>query len=196
MSAKLVSVIGPVAVGKTTLARYLADELSAEVIYEDYDGNPFLVESYNGVKKLALPSQLYFLMSRVKQLSELTWPAEGLVVTDYGFCQDRMFAEAKLAADELLFYEHLCRQIECMVHPPDVLVHLDAPAETLMARIAGRGRAYESGMTVEFLARMREAHDKAKAPVGCRMMKVDCESVDLRQAGPRAELIQQIREAL
>jgi deoxyadenosine/deoxycytidine kinase len=77
MAAKLISIIGPVAVGKTTLAEALARELPGDVLYEDYASNPFLAESFTTQAELMLPSQLYFLLSRVRQLSRSTCRAEG-----------------------------------------------------------------------------------------------------------------------
>ena len=65
----------------------LAGEMGAKIVYEDFEGNPFLAASYTGEVDAALPSQIFYLMSRVTQLSQWTWPHEGLVVTDYGFCQ-------------------------------------------------------------------------------------------------------------
>lgn len=196
MRAKLISIIGPVAVGKTTLADVLHRELPAEVLYEDYEGNPFLAESFQGFEELSLPSQLYFLITRIKQLSIATWPGEGLVVSDYGFCQDRMYAEIKLNDDDRLVYEHLCRQVEYLVTPPRVLVYLDASVETLKHRIDHRDRAFESAYTVDYLDRLRQAHFHIPTPPDCVKLSVDCERVDLLDPRQQVGLIEKIREAL
>ena len=118
MSAKLISIIGPPAVGKTTLACCLADDMPASLIREDYQGNPFLVESYLGSPEACLPAQIHFLMSRVGQLALAAWPAEGLVVSDYGFCQDHIYAAAKLSADELRLYDRLARRLGRLADSP------------------------------------------------------------------------------
>ncbi len=196
MSAKLISIIGPVAVGKTTLAEHLGEELPADILYEDYKSNPFLPGSFRGFEELSLPSQLYFLLSRAKQLSEQTFPAEGVIVSDYGFCQDRLFADAKLGDDDRRLYEHVARRIGPLVHPPDVLVHLDASIETLRERIERRGRDFEIAFSEEFMVRMRRAHDNVIVPPACRLLRVDCESVDLMDPTVRTALMREIREAL
>lgn len=196
MSAKLVSIIGPPAVGKTTLAEHLAAELPGELIREDYAGNPFLAESFTGPGAARLPGQLYFLMSRVRQLSEASWPEAGLFVSDYGFCQDRVYAEAKLAADDLGLYRRLARRVDGLVHPPDLLVGLDAREQTLLGRIAARGRPFERVMTGEFLSGMRKAYNTILADAPCPVVAVDCDATNLLDASARAALAEEIKAKL
>jgi len=196
VSAKLISIIGPIAVGKTTLAKLLRPLLPAKVLYEDYLGNPFLAESFLGDETLSLPSQLYFLLTRVKQLSLATWPGNGRVVTDYGFCQDRMYARSKLPGEDWKLYEHLRRQVEGLVVSPSVLVHLDASIATLRKRIDERGRAFESAYTDEYLQAIREAHFDIPIPQRCVRLFVDCEEIDLLDAAGQAKIVERIREAI
>ena len=196
MSARLVSIIGPVASGKTSLAERLAEELPAHLIREDYAGNPFLAESYTGCEAARLPGQLYFFMSRLGQLSRLTLPADGLAVSDYGFCQDRVFARTRLSADEYERYDSITRHLEPLVQPPAVVVALDAPEPTLLRRIAQRGRGYESVMTDDFLAEMRRQYAELEATLPCPVLHVDGGGVDLRQSQPREELLREIRAIL
>jgi deoxyadenosine/deoxycytidine kinase len=196
VNAALISIIGPVAVGKTTLAELLCRELPAEIIREDYAGNPFLAESYTGRDDLLLPSQLYFLLSRSKQLCRAQWPAEGLFVSDYGFCQDRIFARLKLSDGQMEAYDAAARAVEAEIVPPRVMVRLDASIETLQGRIAGRGREYEAVFTQPFLRGLREAHRAIEPPPESVMIDLDCERVDLREEPARRELLQAIRDAL
>ncbi len=196
MTGGLISVIGPPAVGKTMLAEYLAAEMPAGLLREDYAGNPFLADSYAGRDEMMLPSQLYFLMSRVAQLSLSTWPADGLFVSDYGFCQDRIFAAARLARDDLGLYDRLACRFERLLKSPDVLVHLDAAEDTLLERIAARGREFEKAMTRQFLSAMRRAYNGVGAEAACPVVRIDCEAVDLRADRQRAAVISKIREML
>ena len=196
VTAKLISIIGPPAVGKTTLAEALARELPAEAIYEDYAGNPFLAESYTRGGDARLPAQLYYLMSRVKQLGISNWPSDGLCVSDYGFCQDRVFAEAKLEADDLHLYGRVARRVEGLVKSPDVLIGLDASVETLLGRIAARGRDFERVMDAAFLSRMREAYEGVESQAACPVVRVDCEKTDFREVGGVARVVQQVRGTL
>jgi deoxyguanosine kinase len=193
--AKLISFIGPPAAGKTTAAQWLSRELAAELLLEDYAGNPFLSDSYRGSEAARLPGQLYFLMSRVTQLSTAAWPAAGLRISDYAYCQDRIFARLRLSADEQALYEQLAARLDGLVHPPDAVVHLDAAEATLLERIALRGRPFERAITPKFLATMRHAYETAAAAAACPVIRVDCDAVDLRQPASQAWLLKELSAA-
>ena len=196
MSAKLVSIIGPVGVGKTTLAQNLSAELPAEVIYEDYSGNPFHAPSCQGREDLWLPSQIYFINSRAKQLCNTNWPSRGLFISDYGFCQDRIFAEAKLTGAGLDAYHYIAAKIASIVQPPSLMIHLDASVATLQKRIADRGRNYEATFTNEFLTLLRERHSDIVAPDTCPLLQIDCDKIDLLKPKEITKLADKIREAI
>jgi deoxyguanosine kinase len=196
MSAKLISIIGPPAVGKTTLAGLLCRELPAEMIREDWDGNPFLAESYDGAAMARLPGQIYFLMSRVTQLAQAAWPDSGIFVSDYGFCQDRIFAQVRLDQADYELYDPLARRLEELVHPPDLLVRLDAEQATLAGRIAYRGRAFEHVMDGPFLSCMRTAYVQAQLEARCPVVEFNCDATDFRESEVLESLVQQIRRTV
>jgi len=193
VSAKLISIIGPPAVGKTTLAELLCEELAAELIREDYAGNPFLSEAYLGDNKAMLPSQLYFLLSRVKQLSLETWSQDGLFISDYGFCQDRIYANEKLISDDLGLYERVARRVGGLVKQPDVLINLDATIETLLERIAERGREFEKVFTAEFLSSMREDYKQIRQDLICPIIDIDSNKVDITNPSQLKSVAMRVR---
>ena len=195
MSAALVSVIGPPAVGKTTLAELLAREMPAELLLEDYLGNPFLAESYCGSSESRLPGQVYFLMHRAGQLSAL-WRAEGLAVSDYGFCQDRIFAELRLEGEEFRLYERIARRVRGLIPEPGAVIALDAQPELLLERIARRGRQFERSFDGPFLDDLRRRYGRAAEGMRCPVIRIDCGKIDLLDAGFRAALASQIRQAV
>ena len=196
MSAVLISIIGPPAVGKTTLAETLAEELPARIIYEDYAGNPFLADFFLGRRQFALPAQLCFLFSRLGQLNPAALTDGGTVVSDYGFCQDAVYADANLSEDDLAVYHRLAGAVEKMVKPPDLLIHLDGAEDILLERIARRGRRHEAMFTADFLTLMRGAYREIVATVGCPVIGIDIGEVDLRARPTRAKLLRDVREAL
>ena len=196
MTAPLLSIVGPVAAGKTTLAEMLAEELPGRLVCEDVQGNPFLADCYAGVAAARLPAQFYYLASRVEQLARADWPPDGVVVSDYGFCQDRIYAQALLSAEEYRLYDRIAVRLEPLVVSPRVIVHLDASEATLLGRIARRGRTFERTMTAEFLAAQRLAYRQLSAPPGSVLLRVDCDAADLRDAPARRQLVEEVREAL
>jgi len=195
LPAKLISIIGPPAAGKTTLAEHLARELPAEMIREDYAGNPFLAESYAGSPQARFPAQLHFLMSRVGQLSVANWFGQGSVISDYGFCQDRIFARMRLGREEYRMYERVAGRLEGLVQPPDLLILLDASNETLLNRIDQRGRTFERVMDAAFLSAIRNACNEAAKAAACPVIRIDCDTIDLRQAAARKPIIEQVHMA-
>ena len=195
MSATLVSIIGPVAAGKTTLAELLARELPAELIREAYAENPFLAASYDGDIQARLPAQLYFLMSRAGQLSALNWPSDGAFVSDYGYCQDAIFAMLNLTADEFDVYEKVLAGVTPLIHQPQAMIHLDASNDTLCERIARRGRRYERVIRAEFLEQLRSGCDQAAREATCPVIRLDCDKVDLLDSSSRRAIIDELSQA-
>jgi deoxyadenosine/deoxycytidine kinase len=196
MSAALVSIIGPPAVGKTTLADLLCQELPAQIIREDWQGNPFLAASYAGDASTRLPGQMYFLLSRVRQLAATTWPDEGTFVSDYGFCQDRIFARRRLGRDEFEDYDAVARRLARVVQPASVLIRLDAQPATLLARLAVRARDFERVMDEEFLEDMRADYARASMEALCPTIDFDCDANDFREKPVLAELVAKIRKEI
>lgn len=196
MNVSLISIIGPPAVGKTTLAELLAADLSAAVIFEDYQGNEFLSESYTGGGDALLPAQLYYLLSRIGQLSVKSLPADGLFISDYGFCQDMLFARARLTDKHFQLYSRIAARLEALVHPPDIMIHMDADETLLAERIAARGRGFERAMTNEFLARMRCGYNEIQGKAPCPIIRVDCNDTDVTDDSSRRKLVEWIEEKL
>jgi deoxyguanosine kinase len=199
MNATWISIVGAVGAGKTTLAERLAADLGAKLLREDYASNPFLAESHAGNPAMVLPCQLHFLLARVAQLSEATRAAESehsVFISDHGFCQTRIWAQLQLTSEELAVYDAVEQQLAPRVRTPDVIVVLDAPVAVLQQRIAGRGRAFESALTDDFLETLRAAHRGIVAPPGGRIIHIDVEHLDLRDATQRTPLLRQLHEHL
>ena len=196
MTAALVSLAGPPGSGKTTAATWLAAELSGQLILEDYAGNPSLAESYAGRAELRLAGQSWFLLSRVNQLAAARWKPDGVIVTDYAFLQDVLYARIWLTGPDLAAYEALARQVGPLVHPPEVIVWLDGPLPLLKTRIAGRARDYERYFTDDFLLRLQRDYAATLAHPPCPVIRVDISQRDLKLPEHRLWLVDQVRSVL
>lgn len=155
-----IAVEGPIGVGKTTLARRLADDFGAELLLEQPEENPFLERFYEDPRSAALPTQLSFLMGRVRQMqalrqSDLFAPVR---VADFMIEKDRLFAEATLDSDELALYEQVYGHLTIDAPRPELVVYLQAPVEVLLKRIARRDRSYERGIESVYLERLCERY--------------------------------------
>lgn len=151
---------GPIGVGKSSLAMKFSARFGFRPILEAPDENPFLSRFYRDSARYALPAQLFFLFQRIDQLRELAQRDmfSEYVVSDFMIDKDPLFAEITLSDDELALY----RKIYEVQHPqaptPDLVIVLQAPAETLMERIQQRGIAMEQNMSEDYLRRLSEAY--------------------------------------
>jgi deoxyadenosine/deoxycytidine kinase len=197
VSAALITIVGPPGVGKTTLARGLSQVLEARLILEDYKGNPFLRDAYVQGGDVNLPCQLYFLMSRARQLARSTWPEEGLVVSDYDFCQDRLYARRRLSQEDYRLYDEVAGRVSPHIRRTDVMIHLDADAAELTSRIRLRGRTFEKAMDAAFLERMRRAYYQDELEQAARrIIRIDTQRRDPRDAQVLRRLADEIRQEL
>ncbi len=153
---------GPIGVGKTTLARRLAECFGGQLILEAPADNPFLERFYRKPATWALATQLSFLLQRVRQADDLARPDlfAGVRVADYLIEKDRLFAELTLAPDEFEVYEQLYAQMTPPVSVPDLVIYLQAPARVLRERISARGINFEQRMGADYLQRLTDAYTR------------------------------------
>ncbi len=180
----LVAVEGPIGVGKTTLASRLAALLGAELLVEVVEENPFLHTFYQDIRGRAFQTQIFFLLSRHRQQQRVIpmLAAGTRVVADYMFAKDRLFAGLTLDDAELALYESVYELIAPLVPQPGAVIYLRASVETLLGRIAARGRAFERDLTPDYLARLSAAYDALFAEYdAASVVVVDSERLDPRR---------------
>lgn len=157
-----VAIEGAIGAGTTTLARLLADHFDAQPVLEQFEENPFLERFYEDRDRWAFQTQLAFLASRFRQQKDLSERDlfRTLVISDYTFDKDRIFARLTLGGDELQLYESLFRLMEPTIPPPDLVVYLRSSPERLLDNIAKRDRPYERNMDPDYIADLHAAYDQ------------------------------------
>lgn len=157
-----VVVEGPIGAGKTSLARQLADHLDADLLLEQPEDNPFLARFYEDMPRFALPTQLTFLFQRVDQLRALAQldMFRRPTVSDFLLDKDPLFARLNLTDDEYALYEKVYRHQKPQTPAPDLVIYLQAPVETLLARVRQRGIRAEQSIPDEYLARLADAYSR------------------------------------
>lgn len=153
---------GPIGVGKTSLAKRLAQSFGTELLLEGVDENPFLERFYKDPKNAALPTQLFFLFQRAQQMQELR---QGdmftpVRVSDFLMEKDRLFAQLTLDDAELRLYEQAYQLVTIDAPRPDLVIYLQAPVSVLLERIQKRSRPYEQQISADYLQRLVESYTR------------------------------------
>jgi deoxyadenosine/deoxycytidine kinase len=155
-----VAIEGPIAVGKTSLAKLLSERLGARLILEGFGENPFLSDFYEEPERYAFQTQLFFLLQRYQQQQELRQVDmfHNLLIADYMFVKDRLFASLNLDEKEMTLYDTVANLLEKNVINPDLVIYLQANTDTLMRNIARRGRDMEKNISEEYINALNQLY--------------------------------------
>ncbi|TAK07398.1 MAG: deoxynucleoside kinase [Candidatus Manganitrophaceae bacterium] len=197
-SNRLIVIEGAIGVGKTTLAQLLAQELKADLLLEKVEENPFLPKFYEDPGKWAFQTQLFFLLSRARQLEELVQQSlyADTTITDYFFPKDRIFAYMNLREEELVLYEQIYKILNPNIPKPDLVIFLQAHTEALLDRIQQRGRVYEKEIRPDYLRSLNDAYNRFffhydESP----LLVVETSDIDfVRNRADLADLVTQVKQ--
>lgn len=147
---------GPLGVGKTSLATLLAGRLKGRALLEETEGNPFLAHFYKHPAKYAFQTQIYFLLKRYEGTASIGQIGlfEKVIVSDFLFEKDRIFARINLDDSEFWLYDQLFQLLRRRIPPPDLVIFLQARTDILIDRIRKRGRKFEQGIGHEYLEKI------------------------------------------
>ena len=148
-----IAVEGPIGVGKTSLANLISKELGARLVLEKFEENPFLPDFYKDPEHYSFQTQLFFLLQRYRQQQDLKQVDmfQNLLITDYLFVKDRLFASLNLNEKEMLLYDTVANLLEKNIIRPDLVIYLQADTDTLMNNIARRGREMEEDISKDYI---------------------------------------------
>ena len=197
MKFRSIAVEGPIGVGKTSFVELLAKKFDAHRVLENLD-NPFLQGFYEDQQGAAFQVQLFFLLSRYRQLQELEQRDlfQQITILDYIFPKDKIFAYLNLDDSELLIYDKLYAMLEEQVTKPDLVIFLQAETRTLVERISGRDRKYEAQISDAYINEVNKAYNYfffhyTQTP----LLVIDTTSIDfVHHEEHLIELMEQIRK--
>jgi deoxyguanosine kinase len=158
---RYIAIEGVIGAGKTSLARLLHERLGGQLVLERFEENPFLGRFYQNPERYAFQTQLFFLLTRYKQLQNLAQKDlfEEYLLTDYIFEKDRIFAHLNLQDDELHLYDMLAANMEKNLARPDLVVYLQSSVDRLMQNIRLRGRDFEKTISRKYINDLNDAYN-------------------------------------
>lgn len=159
-SSRYIAIEGPIGVGKTALARRLADRLAADLVLEEVEENPFLERFYRDGQSAALPAQMFFLFARARQIEKLRQSDlfSNVTISDYLFTRDRLFAELNLDSEEFKLYEQIAANLAVEAPVPDLVIYLQASVDAIMRRLARRNSRYDRFVERRYLEKLTDAY--------------------------------------
>ena len=157
-----IAVEGPIGVGKTTLARRIADTFDYDLLLEEAELNPFLERFYQNRQQTALATQLFFLFQRVQKITELKQRDmfDQARVADFVLEKDPLFARVNLEPDEFTLYEKVFSKMRVDAPVPDLVIYLQASPDRLLERIDRRGIDAERLIDRQYLEQLNEVYSE------------------------------------
>lgn len=157
---RYIAIEGPIGVGKTALARRLAESLSADLVLEEFEENPFLERFYRDGRTAALPAQMFFLFARARQIEDLRQSDlfTNVQISDYLYTRDRLFAELNLDSEELKLYNQIVENLAVDPPIPDLVIYLQASVDAIMSRLARRNARYDRFVDRDYVEKLIDAY--------------------------------------
>lgn len=192
----LIAIAGIIGVGKTTLARQLSNIFSRRLICEEYDTNPFLARQLAGDRDAALASELFFLLSRARQLDRPSSAAQSPAVADYVFHKNRIFAELSLDQRQMGIFDEIEAIVAAGIAAPDIVIFLRDSVDNCHQRIIKRARPFEATITAPWLDHLARKYDQLFNTWDlCPVLTVDCREYDLRKRRDARWIAEQLPDA-
>jgi deoxyguanosine kinase len=187
---------GPIRVGKSTLAKVLAEQLHARRIF-DADDNPFLTDFYDEKPGSAFRAQMYFLYERYRRLLD-TRPENNPtpIVSDFLFEKDKIFAYLNLDNEELKLYERYFEMLAPSVPAPDLVIYLQAKPEVLRKRVTKKADPAETQISPEYVEAVANAYEHFFFRYsGANLLVVDTSEIDFVERNQDLqELLRRLRQ--
>ncbi len=195
MNKRFVAVAGNIGVGKSTLVQLLSERLAWEPFFEPVGENPYLPDFYGNMRAWAFHSQVFFLARRLRAHQQLfNHPTSAIqdrtVYEDAEVFAQNLYLQGQMSERDFHTYLELYQVVRQFLPPPDLVVYLRATVDTLLERIANRGRDYERQIRREYLACLNELYAAwIEAFTLCPVLTVPADDLDYVAHRARRDLV-------
>ena len=156
---KYIAIEGAIGVGKTTLAKKISDTVKCKTLFEDYVTNPFLKDFYDNNQLNSFSTQVHFLLRRIEQSIEVR-DTKNLLISDFYFGKDELFAKLNLTEVEYTMYKEIRKKLEFKPPIPDLIIYLQASTDILLERIKKRSLDIERNIKRKYIDSVNEIYTK------------------------------------
>lgn len=203
-----ITVIGPIASGKTTASQFLASKLGLPLLDADlFETNPFLPGYIEDTRRWSFATELFFTLARIKKLKSVNEMLKkssiivdsGLIMSHQVYTKNHL-VQGTMTAAEWEFFTRIVEDYRAQLPDPDLVIHITASPKVQLKRIKSRGRSFESGYTLEYLESITDrlteyAESLANAP-GTTLLTLDTEKFDLVNKKGQSELLSLLKPYL
>ena len=176
MKNKYIAIEGNIGVGKTTLAKFLANHFNGSLLLEEFAENKFLKFFYK-TKDYAFHSEMQFLLDRSLQMNTFFDQDHPIVFSDFHIEKSLVFSMMNLSKSNYSIVENIHQSLFNNFPKPDMLIFLDSSIEHISKNIKSRNRDFEKDLGIEYLDNLIKNYnfwlDKLKVPV----IKIDAHSI-------------------
>lgn len=178
-----VAIAGNIGAGKTSLVRELARHYKWNAYYESVDGNPYLSDFYEDMRRWSFNLQIYFLSTRFRHHRDMIANSGGLIQDRTIYEDVEIFAKnlhrmGLMSERDFQNYRALFDEMSAFLMPPDLLIYLRAQVPTLVRQIQKRGREYESTIRIDYLERLNELYESWIDAYPYQKLIIDTDDLD------------------
>ncbi len=200
---KYIVIAGNIGVGKSSLVGLLSEHLGFKPFYEPVNDNPYLADFYGDMPAWAFHSQIYFLTRRLRIHHQLL-AIQGSVIQDRSVYEDaeifacNLYLQGAINERDYGLYQDLYQVLIEFLPPPDLVIYLKASVETLLTRIASRGRDYERSISLDYLAQLNKLYETWVSSFNlCPLLTVPCDNLDfVSKHGHLSLIIEKVNDML
>lgn len=182
-NSTFIAIAGNIGAGKTSLTKALAKHFKWKAFYEAVDGNPYLSDFYEDMRRWSFNLQIYFLSARFRHHREML-QGEGGLVQDRTIYEDvEIFATnlhrmGLMSKRDFENYRALFYEMGEYLRPPDLLIYLRAQVPTLVRQIQSRGRDYENGIRIDYLEGLNTLYEQWIGSYSHPKLIIDTDGLD------------------